>query len=143
MSPERGLVVTKRPGRGRGFSLIEMLVAMVVLSLSLGVLYQASSGATRNVRVAANYVKALLIAESLMATHSYIQETKFILTGNIQGMDWSVETSPLGGGNELNSEDQSDFPDLQHLNVKVTWGDRDPKRQVELHTLVTLAESNQ
>ena len=43
---ERGTFHTN----AHGFSLIEMLVARVVLSLSLSVLYQAAMGATRNVR---------------------------------------------------------------------------------------------
>ena len=46
-----------------GFSLIEMMVAMVILSLSLGVLYQAVSGATRNVGVAGEYLEATMLAE--------------------------------------------------------------------------------
>ena len=31
-----------------GFSLLETLVALVILSLALGALYQAAAGATRN-----------------------------------------------------------------------------------------------
>ena len=42
-----------------------MLVALVVLSLSLSALYQAAMGATRNVRVAAEYVDAVMLAEQV------------------------------------------------------------------------------
>ncbi|HAN69406.1 MAG TPA: general secretion pathway protein GspI, partial [Halieaceae bacterium] len=38
-----------------GFSLIEMIVAIVILALSLGMLYQAAAGATRNVRIDERY----------------------------------------------------------------------------------------
>ena len=44
----------------RGFSLVEMLAALVILGLALGALYQAASGATRNARVSAEYAICLL-----------------------------------------------------------------------------------
>ena len=47
----------------RGFSLVEMLVAMVILSLSLGVLYQAAAGAIRNARVSGEYTEAVILAD--------------------------------------------------------------------------------
>src|SRR5690606_16032472 len=55
--------------QSRGFSLIEMLVAMVILGLTLGVLYQASAGATRNVRLDVRYTYAVQIAQSLLADY--------------------------------------------------------------------------
>ena len=54
-----------RPARGQlGFSLVEMLAALVMLGLALGALYQAASGATRNARVSAEYAIATTLAES-------------------------------------------------------------------------------
>jgi prepilin-type N-terminal cleavage/methylation domain-containing protein len=50
-------------GQG-GFSLVEMLAALVILGLALGALYQAASGATRNARVSAEYAIATTLAES-------------------------------------------------------------------------------
>ena len=47
-----------------GFSLVEMLAALVILGLALGALYQAASGATRNARVSAEYAIATTLAES-------------------------------------------------------------------------------
>ena len=56
---------SRRPARGqRGFSLVEMLAALVILGLALGALYQAASGATRNARVSAEYAIATTLAES-------------------------------------------------------------------------------
>ena len=50
-----------RSGRSAasGFSLLETLVALVILSLALGALYQAAAGATRNIRVAEQYTRAV------------------------------------------------------------------------------------
>ena len=70
----------------RGFSLIEMLVALVVLSLSLGALYQAAMGATRNVRVAAEYVDAVMLAESMLADHSYVVAENYAASGSFDSL---------------------------------------------------------
>ncbi len=51
----------------RGFTLIEVLVAFLVLALSLGVLMQIFSLAMRTTSTAGDYQRALLLAESLMA----------------------------------------------------------------------------
>ena len=69
------------PTRIGGFSLIEMLVALVVLSLSLGALYQAAAGATRNVRVGAEYTQAVMVAESVLSEYSYVSEENFSAAG--------------------------------------------------------------
>src|SRR5690606_40398158 len=62
--------------RAAGFSLIEALVAMVILALSLGALYQAAAGATRNVRVDERYTYAVQIAQSLLAEHPFVQRSE-------------------------------------------------------------------
>ena len=72
------------PVQASGFSLIEMLVALVVLSLSLGVLYQAATGATRNVRVAAEYTDAVMLAESMLAEHSHVTEENLSAAGQFE-----------------------------------------------------------
>ena len=40
-------------------------------------LYQAATGATRNVRVAAEYTDAVMLAESMLAEHSYVTEETY------------------------------------------------------------------
>jgi general secretion pathway protein I len=51
--------------RGRaGFTLLEVLVAFVILALSLGAVYQAFGIGARNARVAEAYTVAALLAES-------------------------------------------------------------------------------
>ena len=47
--------------RMRGMSLLELLVAFSILSLSLGVLYKAIGGSARNVADAERYQRAVLL----------------------------------------------------------------------------------
>ena len=51
----------------QGFTLIEVLVAFMILTLSLSVLFRIFSGGLNNVAVAGNYAQAVLVAESQLA----------------------------------------------------------------------------
>ena len=51
----------------RGFSLLEVLVAFVILSLVATALFRLFSGALQNMSAADDYTKAVLVAESALA----------------------------------------------------------------------------
>ncbi|OUV61783.1 MAG: hypothetical protein CBC82_05920 [Cellvibrionales bacterium TMED122] len=125
----------------RGFSLIEMLVALVVLSLSLSVLYQAAMGATRNVRVASEYTDAVMLAESMLAEHSHVTEENFAVTGRYAQYDWQVSSWPAEFEDGLDPEQRAVAPRaLQYLEVVVSWPGRSASRNLNLLTVVPLRE---
>lgn len=136
------VVTTIRPNKG--FSLIEMMVAMVVLSLSLGVLYQAVSGATRNVGVAGEYLEATMLAESLLNDFAIPLEADITQAGNFQSYTWRVSTLPApvasnvswpeGGGSGV-----APAP-LRQISVVVTWAGGSAGRQLELISVVPFIE---
>lgn len=118
-----------RRGAG-GFSLLEMLVALAILGLVLGVLYQAATGATRNVAVAERYSFAVLLAESLLADHAGRADAGYAASGSGGGYDWSVSTVALGS-------DDDDSLRLHRVTAVVSWeGGRN--RTVELNTIAPL-----
>jgi general secretion pathway protein I len=55
--------------RQRGFSLLEVLVAFAILSVSLGVLLQVFATGLRNAGMADDYTQATLYAESILAAY--------------------------------------------------------------------------
>lgn len=125
----------------RGFSLIEMLVALVILSLSLGVLYQAAMGATRNVRVASEYTDAVMIAESKLNEYRYVVEENFEAQGAFGDFTWRISSwpVPLPDGADEDSSVRFGAP-LQYLQAMVSWPARSGEREIDLLTIVPLAE---
>lgn len=130
----------------RGFSLIEMLVALVIMSLSLGVLYQAAAAATNNVGVAGQYTEAIILAESVLAENSYIVTEEVTLNGVFADYSWELISWPLPQATIPLPEGvaEGDLPilgvPLQFLKVRVLWSSQSAGREVELLTIVPLRE---
>ena len=129
-----------------GFSLIEMLVALVILSLSLGVLYQAATAAIRNVGVAEQYSRAVMLGESLLAANTFMTQEQSIESGEFSEFSWEVQSWPAPIQGESGPIDSSDSPlpvtgiSLQVVKVWVRWPGPTAPRQIELATVVPLRE---
>ena len=122
----------RRAERSRGFSLLEMLVALSILAMSLGALYQAVSGATRNVRSDERYTYAVELARSLIAVNAQVPLSGARDSGETEGgFLWQVQSYPLG-------QNITGLPDgaLQDLAVEVAWMDGSKRRQVILNSVV-------
>lgn len=82
--------------RQRGFSLLEMIVAVAILGISLGMLYQAAGGATRSVATTEDYAYAIQIARSLLADNSVVPPGGTAVTGETaDGYRWAVFSTPI------------------------------------------------
>ena len=53
--------------RSGGYTLIEVLVAFMIMAMALTVLLRIFSGGVRNIDVSSDYARAVLIAESQLA----------------------------------------------------------------------------
>ncbi|MEH6576284.1 MAG: prepilin-type N-terminal cleavage/methylation domain-containing protein [Amphritea sp.] len=115
----------------KGFSLLEVLVAFVVLSVSLGIILQIFSLSTRITRTAETQQQAVLLAESKMAE---LLSEQFIEPGRDNGafddrvhegvmadLRWQTEVSEYEFPDEPPVDNPSLVPYL--IEVSVSWGD--------------------
>jgi len=124
-------------GREAGFSLIEMIVAMLILSISMGLLYQASAGATRNVRIDERYGYAILMAQSLIAGYPWLPAGGVRQGGDVEDYRWQLVSEPYQG------VDIPEGIDLYRLEARVSWDGGDSPRQVVLVTVVPVSQVEQ
>jgi general secretion pathway protein I len=117
--------------RQQGFSLLEVLVAFAVLSISLGILYQAFGGALHNLSVSGNYGRAMILAESRLA--ETVADTPLEAgsqTGKAGDFRWRVEVTPYDEVEEL----PQTFEPYKVL-VDVSWNEGSRERHYRLQTL--------
>lgn len=105
---------------------------MAILALSLGALYQAATGATRNVRSDERYAYAVELARSLLADSAKVPRGGRSDAGETAGdFYWRVETRPLRFENSPVRPGQ-----LQRIRVLVGWRDGGTDREVVLDSVV-------
>nr|WP_145546944.1 prepilin-type N-terminal cleavage/methylation domain-containing protein [Variovorax boronicumulans] len=114
-----------------GFTLLELLVAIAVMGMSLGLLYRASGGAVRNVGAIEHLQQAMLVAQSLRALHEDVPQHGWNATGRSAGHDWQVRSAPYDAG----AADVGQVP-LHEVQIVVRWDDAGQARAFELWTLL-------
>ena len=119
------------PARARGFTLLELLVALVIMAMSLAVLYRASGGSVRTVADIERREQALVLARSLLSMRDAVGEGGWSESGVSADFNWSVSTSPY-----LTDYNGLDIPPLHEVTVAVTWGEGGAARSVQFATLL-------
>ena len=121
--------------RQSGYTLIEVLVAFVILAMALTVILRIFSGGVRNVAVSSDYAKAVLIAESRLATAGI---DGMLAPGELSGTEagrfqWTrlvtnYQPTPDYSTNANGSR-------AYHVAVTVSWPNGDRERRIELATV--------
>jgi len=117
--------------RQKGFSLLELLVAFVIMAFSLGMLYQASGGTVRNLGDVESHQRAVILARSILNSRDAVPEMGWNEGGESAGFAWRVSSTPFAGGIS-----DSRVPVLQEVQIAVEWADRRGARRLELKTLL-------
>lgn len=124
-----------------GFSLLEILVAFAILALCLGVLLRIFGGAGRIAGTADEYSRAIIVAESLMASAGI--ETPLVPGENPcqadDGYRCTLQVTPYPMDPGLGLPQQGFKP--YWVDLTVEWGDEDDPRAFDLKTLRLLPDT--
>ena len=124
-----------RARRNRGMTLIEVLVAFVILSLAMGVIMQIFFGGMRNARLADGYSRAVFLAQSKLAAVGVEQP---LMAGDANGqlgadMRWRITVNPYDDGGAADRLLMTQR--LYQVQVVVSWSDEGRQRQIALDSL--------
>ena len=110
-----------------------MIVAVAILGLALGALYQAAAGATRNVRTDERYAYAVELSRSLLADNSSVPLSGVSNTGETaSGFRWEVNSQAI----ERSRGSALANGRLQRIRVSVGWSDGPREREFVLESVV-------
>ena len=114
-----------------GFTLLEALIAIVILALSLSALLQAYGSGLRGVAKIDDHLRARLLAQSVMAELSHDRRLR---PGSVQGRQdqfvWTLSVTRFDDGEP--PPQQPNPWTLHRLALTVTWPQG---RRIELQTL--------
>lgn len=117
--------------RQHGLSLLEVLVALVIMALSLGALYDAVGGSVRAVIESERRVRAATFAQSLLEAHEVVEPGGMSVQGRVDDYQWTLDAVPFPTGWETTPGWR-----LYRVIAVVAWGDGEPRRAVTLSTLL-------
>ena len=120
-------------GRSAGFSLLELLVALSIMSMALGFLYQASTGALRGVTDLDMDERANVLAQSILQARDAVPAAGWNESGRAAGMNWQVSSAPY---ETQVARDRPAIPRLHEVRIVVQWDSWRGPHRLELHTLL-------
>ncbi|HTY78063.1 MAG TPA: prepilin-type N-terminal cleavage/methylation domain-containing protein [Candidatus Bathyarchaeia archaeon] len=112
-----------------GFTLLEVLVAMVILSVAVVTFIQLASQGLRLLRVSGEHQEAVMLADRLVRASDASREG--VESGHEGMFDWERRTRLVTVPPDL-AQPGTDAPRLLSLSVAVKWG---AGRSVEVATL--------
>lgn len=125
---------SRSPGRLPGFTLLEVLVATVILAICLTVIMELFSGALQSDYLSKKYVHAVFLAREKM---DQILVLRQLSESTFEGKDddgfrWKTEIHPM-----VNAEEElPKLPfDTFEIRVEVMWGEAGHQRSYKIHTL--------
>jgi general secretion pathway protein I len=131
-----------RPAREAGFTILEVLVAFVLLAVTLGALLQVFSTGLRDAQLADEYARAVLMAQSRLAGFTAAEAPQ---EGTVSGRDdpfaWTLTAAAYDERQEdPEAQAQGEYNlrvRLLRVESKVSWRAADGRdRNVRLVTLV-------
>jgi len=119
----------------QGFSLLEVLVAFVILAMSLAVLFRIFSSGLHNLTITEGYSQAVQLAQSRLETIGLSESLEPGVTQGEwgEGFIWQQDIAPYTPWEEEKA--LSKPITAYRVTVAVSWGERDKRHQVALSTV--------
>lgn len=118
------------PARQGGFSLLELMVALTILALSLGVLYESAGTSVRIAQTSERQTAAWMLARSILESQTAIAPGGAQGAGDDAGFHWEFVAQPA----EQDPKITEQFP-LYRVEVIVSWPAANEVARVRLATL--------
>ena len=111
-------------------SLIEVLVAFVILNMVMSVILRINSTSLRNHEVSKQYLRAVQIAESRLVEMGMEEASPNLVRAGEEadGYRWEFVRQPYGGWDEEKLQGLSAAPVEERLEI--SWGEGDSPRRV-------------
>jgi general secretion pathway protein I len=129
------IIISHRLKSCHGFTLMETLVAMMLLAISLVVILQLFSGGLKSGKMADDYTRAVFHAREKMEEHLLIEDFE---EGTFEGTfddnyRWQVDIKFVQPEDE--DEDENLLVDLVYLDVSVFWSVGGKEKKFQINTL--------
>lgn len=136
-----------------GYTLIEIVVSLAILSVSIVTILQLFSGGLRSIKISDDYLRATLLAQNkineLKTKYSYFKEEKGVFDEDNRYL-WSLDVENYELANLHPQFENLKYDNLQNqtpiivdkITLKVTWDTERKKRMVKIVTLKTLTSVN-
>lgn len=130
-------LLRKSTVRRDGFTLIEVLVSIIILSIVLTVMLQLVSGALYSKRISGDYTQAVFYAREKMEEILLSDNlSEMILSGEFEdGYSWRVDIEYQRPEKEDEAIVQKPILDLFTVNVDIIWRDKNREKRYNISTI--------
>lgn len=129
------MIPCKRLSRQRGLTLIEVLVALTIMTFSFVAIYRAVGSGVKAVVTASNYEQAAMIIESLRSMRDAVPEGGWVESGSATDFAWRVASTPYG-----ESDAKTGIPTMHRVEYHVYWKDRGVARELSVISVLPSAK---
>jgi general secretion pathway protein I len=125
--------------REAGFTLLEVIVAFIIMALVFGAVFDTFSTGLRNAKLAGDYAGAVIRAESKLGLLGVAESLEEGVTrgrfGPLYGWRQSVTTFARPADPAPGGDADDDVPPLYEVTLTVFWGSGQESRDLTLRTI--------